>query len=51
MPLIKSTSKKAFKKNLKTELKSGRSKKQALALAYSMFRRAARKARKRKKKA
>jgi len=35
MPLIKSKSKEAFVKNLKTELASGKPKKQALAIAYS----------------
>ena len=35
MPLIKSTKKEAFKKNLKTELKQGKPLKQSLAIAYS----------------
>lgn len=36
MPLIKSKSKKAFEKNLKTEIHEGRPIKQALAIAYSL---------------
>jgi hypothetical protein len=43
MPLKKSSSQKAFVKNLKTELKSGRPKKQALAVAYSVQREAKKK--------
>ena len=35
MPLKKSPSKKAFVSNLKKELKAGKPKKQALAIAYS----------------
>ncbi len=35
MPLIRSRSEKAFKRNFREELKAGRSKKQALAIAYS----------------
>ena len=38
MPLIKSPSKKSFEKNLKTELKAGKPKKQALAIAYAVQR-------------
>lgn len=38
MPLIKSKSKEAFKKNVSTEAKSGKPLKQALAIAYSMQR-------------
>lgn len=38
MPLKKSSSKKAFVTNLKTELKSGKKKDQALAIAYSVQR-------------
>ena len=38
MPLIKSKSNKAFQKNVKTEIKAGKSKKQALAIAYSVKR-------------
>lgn len=36
MPLIKSKSKKAFAQNFKEELKAGKPKKQALAIAYSV---------------
>lgn len=43
MPLKKSTSKKAFVKNLKTELKAGKPKAQALAIAYSVKRKAEKK--------
>jgi len=35
MPLIKSTSKRAFTENVKKELAAGKPKKQALAIAYS----------------
>ena len=35
MPLVKSKSKEAFKKNVKTELAVGKPVKQALAIAYS----------------
>lgn len=45
MPLKKSSSKKAFEYNLKKELKAGKPKKQALAIAYSVKRRASRKKR------
>lgn len=45
MPLVKSASKKAFEKNLKAEIKSGRPQKQALAIAYSVQRKAAKKPR------
>ena len=47
MPLKKSASKKAFVSNLKRELKSGKKKAQALAIAYSVQRKA--KAKRRKK--
>ena len=40
MPLIKSKSKEAFKKNVKAEMQAGKPKKQALAIAYSIKRRA-----------
>lgn len=40
MPLVKSKSKKAFVKNIKAELKAGKPKKQALAIAYSVKRKA-----------
>lgn len=35
MPLKKSTSKEAFKENIKAEVKSGKPVKQAVAIAYS----------------
>lgn len=38
MPLIKSPSKKALKKNIKTEIKAGKPPKQATAIAYSIRR-------------
>lgn len=38
MPLIKSKSKKAFKENVRKEMKAGKPKKQALAIAYSVKR-------------
>lgn len=41
MPLIKSTSKQAFAKNVKAELAAGRPLKQSLAIAYSTRREAA----------
>ena len=43
MPLVKSKSKEAFKKNLKEELKSGKPLKQSLAIAYSEKREAKKK--------
>lgn len=36
MPLKKSASKKAFSKNVKTEVKAGKPVKQAVAIAYSV---------------
>ena len=36
MPLIKSSSKKAFKENIRREIKAGKPKKQAVAIAYSV---------------
>ena len=36
MPLIKSKSKDAFKKNVQAEIKAGKPKKQAVAIAYSV---------------
>jgi hypothetical protein len=50
MPLIKSTSKKAFNKNVATEVKAGRPVKQAVAIAYSTKREAAGKSAKTKRK-
>lgn len=38
MPLKKSASKDAFKSNIKTEMKSGKPQKQAVAIAYAMKR-------------
>lgn len=41
MPLMKSTSKKAFEKNVKTEIAHGKPPKQAVAIAYATKRDAA----------
>ena len=41
MPLVKSPSKEAFRKNVKAEIKSGKPVKQAVAIAYSVKRSAA----------
>lgn len=38
MPLAKSTSPKAFKSNVKAEIKAGKPQKQAVAIAYSVKR-------------
>jgi hypothetical protein len=43
MPLVKSSSKNAFRKNLKAEVKAGKPMKQALAIAYDTKRTAAKK--------
>lgn len=43
MPLIKSTSKKAFQKNVKREISAGKPVKQAVAIAYATKREAAKK--------
>lgn len=43
MPLKKSTSKKAFESNIKTEIASGKPPKQAVAIAYSEKREASKK--------
>ena len=43
MPLVKSTSKKAFQKNVKTEIAAGRPVKQAVAISYAMKREASKK--------
>lgn len=43
MPLVKSASQKAFQKNVKAELNAGKSKKQAVAIAYSVQRQARKK--------
>lgn len=40
MPLKKSTSKEAFKSNIKAEVKAGKPVKQAVAIAYSVKRKA-----------
>ena len=50
MPLIKSTSKKAFKENVKQEIKAGRPVKQSVAIAYATKRAAAKKSNKTKGK-
>jgi hypothetical protein len=39
MPLIKSSGRAAFLKNLKAELRAGKPKKQALAISYDVQRR------------
>ena len=44
MPLVKSTSKEAFRKNVKAEIKAGKPQNQAVAIAYSVKREAAKKA-------
>jgi hypothetical protein len=41
MPLVKSSSQKAFRSNVKAEVKSGKPVKQAVAIAYSVQRKAA----------
>lgn len=43
MPLINSKSKEAFRKNVKAEVASGKPQKQAVAIAYSVQREAAKK--------
>ena len=43
MPLIKSKSDKAFKENIRTEVKAGKPVKQAVAIAYSVKRSAKKK--------
>jgi hypothetical protein len=40
MPLVKSASKGAFRKNIKTEMAAGKPQKQAVAIAYSVKRKA-----------
>lgn len=40
MPLVKSASKQAFSKNVSKEMKAGRPQKQAVAIAYSVQRKA-----------
>ena len=46
MPLVKSTSKKAFEKNIKAEVKAGKPVKQAVAIAYAEKREAEKKPKK-----
>ena len=41
MPLVKSASKEAFRKNVKTEMAAGKPQRQAVAIAYSTQRQAA----------
>ena len=43
MPLVKSASKEAFRKNVKTEMAAGKPQRQAVAIAYSTQRAAAHK--------
>ena len=43
MPLIKSKSDKAFRENVKAEMKAGHPKKQSIAIAYSVKRAATKK--------
>ena len=40
MPLVKSASKEAFRKNIKAEMAAGKPAKQSVAIAYAMKRRA-----------
>lgn len=40
MPLVKSPTKEAFKENVRREIKAGKPQKQAVAIAYSVQRRA-----------
>lgn len=46
MPLVKSKSDKAFKENIKTEIKAGKPVKQAVAISYAVKREAEKKAKK-----
>ena len=50
MPLIKSKSKKAIGKNIKTEMNSGKPQKQAIAIALNTVRKSGAKIPKKKKK-
>ena len=50
MPLTKSTSKKAFEKNVKKEIAAGKPPKQTVAIAYATKRQAAKKSTKGKTK-
>jgi hypothetical protein len=49
MPLVKSKSKEAFKKNVKTEVKAGKPVKQAVAVAYAEKKAVAKKPKAKKK--
>lgn len=49
MPLVKSSSKEAFRQNVKTEVKAGKPLKQSLAIAYATQRAAAPKSAPKKK--
>jgi hypothetical protein len=49
MPLVKSASKEAFRKNVKAEVASGKPVKQAVAIAYNVKREAQKPAKKAKK--
>ena len=49
MPLKKSTSAKAFKENIKTEVKAGKPVKQAVAISYAVKRESAAKSKTKKK--
>lgn len=49
MPLVKSSSKEAFRKNVKTEMAHGKPQKQAVAIAYATQRAAAPKSAPKKK--
>lgn len=46
MPLVKSTTRKAFGQNVKTEIRHGKEQKQAVAIAYNVQREAKKKKRK-----
>lgn len=46
MPLVKSTGKSAFRKNVKAEIAAGKPQNQAVAIAYSVKRAAAKKGKK-----
>ena len=46
MPLKKSTSKEAFRKNVKAEIEAGKPTKQAVAIAYAVKRESAKKGKK-----
>jgi len=48
MPLIKGYSPKSFSKNIRTEMRSGKPQKQAIAIAYSVQKAAMKKANRKK---